>query len=425
MQRRFALAANSISETKRVRYLLGLYSPAEREHIEAEFFRNDDAFEEMLTTEDDLIDAYARGELTDEERRTFENRFVRSFRGRDRVQFARAFAGATSAPRPVRTKFPSTLPDIFGTFRSPGLLRTATIAAAIVFVAVFVWLIIDRRKMINESSELHAQSSELSKRIEALQQSRNIKQTQTADTAGQLADRQHGDKPRRREREVTATQQLATTRDGPIASARADQPNVTLSGASVEPLNPQPLVPRNMSSGGPIVRGTVKEPQGTSAGEAPINTSDANVGNSFNPHHITQLPLNVRDVAHLLSLQPAVSITGFVTGGRADESSITLDGVDTTVHIPSALSWIRFHIALKTAAIHEDYRVIIKTADGRPVTSVDWTEPLTPYQTIIDTPAISTDDLPAGDYVLLLMGKEFDGSFVKVAEYSFKFIKHE
>jgi len=67
--------------------------------------------------------------------------------------------------------------------------------------------------------------------------------------------------------------------------------------------------------------------------------------------------------------------------------------------------------------------VIIKTADGRHVTSVDWIEPITPNQTIIDTPVISTGDLPSGDYVLVLMGKEPDGSFVKVAEYSFKLIK--
>jgi hypothetical protein len=38
--------------------------PAEREHIELEYFENEDAFEEMLTAEDDLIDAYASGELT-------------------------------------------------------------------------------------------------------------------------------------------------------------------------------------------------------------------------------------------------------------------------------------------------------------------------------------------------------------------------
>jgi hypothetical protein len=71
--------------------------PAEREHIELEYFENEDAFEEMLTAEDDLIDAYASGELTGDERRKFEQRFVTSLRGRDRVHFARAFADTVSA----------------------------------------------------------------------------------------------------------------------------------------------------------------------------------------------------------------------------------------------------------------------------------------------------------------------------------------
>src|SRR5215213_2806842 len=117
------LAARSISKTKRVRYLLGLSSPAEREHIELEYFENEDAFQEMLTAEDDLIDAYARGELAGDERRRFEKSFVGSLRGRHRVQFARAFADAMSATRPVENKLPGALLDIFKIFQSPGLLR--------------------------------------------------------------------------------------------------------------------------------------------------------------------------------------------------------------------------------------------------------------------------------------------------------------
>jgi hypothetical protein len=96
----------------------------------------------------------------------------------------------------------------------------------------------------------------------------------------------------------------------------------------------------------------------------------------------------------------------------------------TTIPIPYYFSWIRFQLPLETAAIHEEYRLSIRSAAGYPVTSVDWIEPLTPNQTIIDTPAISTGDLLSGDCVLVLMGKEPDGSFVKVAEFSFKVIKY-
>src|SRR5215216_2507568 len=66
----------------------------------------------------------------------------------------------------------------------------------------------------------------------------------------------------------------------------------------------------------------------TSTAEAAINTSDASIGNSFERKRIVELPLNANNVVGLLSLQPGVSRTGYVNGGRADQSNITLDGVD-------------------------------------------------------------------------------------------------
>ena len=62
--------------------------------------------------------------------------------------------------------------------------------------------------------------------------------------------------------------------------------------------------------------------------EAPINTSDATIGNTFDSRRISELPLNARNVVALLSLQPGVTQTGYVNGGRADQANITLDGVD-------------------------------------------------------------------------------------------------
>jgi carboxypeptidase family protein len=66
----------------------------------------------------------------------------------------------------------------------------------------------------------------------------------------------------------------------------------------------------------------------TAAAEAAINTSDATIGNSFERKRIVELPLNANNVVGLLSLQPGVSRSGYVNGGRADQSNITLDGVD-------------------------------------------------------------------------------------------------
>lgn len=399
------MATKSISEAKQVRYLLGLSSAAEREHIESEYFADEDAFQGMLTAEDDLIDAYARGELAGEERLRFEKSFVKSLRGRDRVQFARALGGAVSTTQPVGTKSSGTLLDIFKTFQSPGLLRTATIATMIVFVAVLAWLISDRRRVTNDLRELHSESAELSKRIEALQRSSDTERTSAVDVTAKLADlRAQPDKPRHPGRGRTATQPARH-----LPEVKNDREKFA------------------MTKAGPA--------------EQLTNTHDATVRNTFESKKITELPLNASNVPNLLSLQPATTRGGYVAEGRADQANLTLDVVEpfntyslkprnttasgeTTIRLPSSFGWIRFQLTLETAAIHEDYRVTIKTAEGRPVISVDWIEPLMPNQTIIDTPVISTDDLPSGDYVLLLMGKEPDGSFIKVDEYSFKLIKY-
>lgn len=76
--------------------------------------------------------------------------------------------------------------------------------------------------------------------------------------------------------------------------------------------------------------GNVTESVTVSAGAADVllNKQDATMGNNFQNVQITQLPLESRNVVSLLSLQPGVTPDGTVTGSRADQANITLDGVD-------------------------------------------------------------------------------------------------
>ena len=76
--------------------------------------------------------------------------------------------------------------------------------------------------------------------------------------------------------------------------------------------------------------------------EAPvINQTDASIGNVITGTQIRALPLEGRNVADLLSLQPGVTYVppanpsaamdprrGSVSGARADQSTVTLDGID-------------------------------------------------------------------------------------------------
>lgn len=75
--------------------------------------------------------------------------------------------------------------------------------------------------------------------------------------------------------------------------------------------------------------GDISETVSVSGGvEAPLNTTDATIGNTFESRRISELPLNARNVVGLLSLQPGVTRGGSVNGGRSDQANITLDGVD-------------------------------------------------------------------------------------------------
>jgi len=58
------------------------------------------------------------------------------------------------------------------------------------------------------------------------------------------------------------------------------------------------------------------------------NSADGSLGNNFTSRQISQLPLEGRNVADLLSLQAAVTPGGSVAGGRSDQANITLDGID-------------------------------------------------------------------------------------------------
>jgi hypothetical protein len=59
-----------------------------------------------------------------------------------------------------------------------------------------------------------------------------------------------------------------------------------------------------------------------------VNRDDATLGSTFVNKQITQLPLEARNIPALLTLQTATTRDGYVAGARADQSNITLDGVD-------------------------------------------------------------------------------------------------
>jgi hypothetical protein len=76
-------------------------SEQERSEFEDQYLVSDDVFEELVAAENDMIDAYVRGKLSEAGRRQFESSFLVSAERRKRVEFARSLMNypAPSASR--------------------------------------------------------------------------------------------------------------------------------------------------------------------------------------------------------------------------------------------------------------------------------------------------------------------------------------
>jgi hypothetical protein len=76
-------------EGLRRQYLLGTLSEDERARLEESYLSDDDAFEEMETTETELVDAYVRDELSPSERALLKTRLLTSPKLLEKAKFAR------------------------------------------------------------------------------------------------------------------------------------------------------------------------------------------------------------------------------------------------------------------------------------------------------------------------------------------------
>ncbi|MDQ3257528.1 MAG: zf-HC2 domain-containing protein [Acidobacteriota bacterium] len=137
------------NEEMMVRYLLGELSEEEQSRLEDEYFARDDFFEQLLVIEDDLIDAYVRGELSANRRAQFEKHFLSLPQRRERVGFASellrpvAQTSASTHPATVNERTLSWWQSMFP------LPRFSLAVAAVLLVAVAlasIWFAFDRNE---------------------------------------------------------------------------------------------------------------------------------------------------------------------------------------------------------------------------------------------------------------------------------------
>lgn len=157
-----------LNETVMRKYLLGELPEEEREQIEKNILTDDGFFQNLLTledaVEDELIDDYFNGNLTDREKKEFERIFLSTHERREKLALVRDLnTRAFSAPiRPRVGETPSQSQPWWRTL--PALLRlqnpvvALSLMTALLLVMVGgVWLLLRVQHLETELSQLRAQ----------------------------------------------------------------------------------------------------------------------------------------------------------------------------------------------------------------------------------------------------------------------------
>jgi hypothetical protein len=145
------------------RYLLGDLPEEDRARLEDQYSADAEVFEEVLATENDLIDSYVRGELTEVERQKFETEYFKSPQRRERVEFARALSQVSVlAKQAGPAQEVSSRTKMWKGFSvQQGMPRWAFAAAAVVVVACGSWLMLQNHRLRVGLQQALAEQTEL------------------------------------------------------------------------------------------------------------------------------------------------------------------------------------------------------------------------------------------------------------------------
>src|ERR1044072_1255442 len=148
------------SERLIARYLLGELPEEQQVDIEDRAFEDKDYLATITAVENDLIDEYVRHELSEAERRRFEDRFLASAERRKRVEFARALASVASetavVEKPVAISWLDSLKAFVRGFNPAGQFALAAIM--LLLIVGGAWLLTETMRLRRQLTGLQAQN---------------------------------------------------------------------------------------------------------------------------------------------------------------------------------------------------------------------------------------------------------------------------
>lgn len=221
-------------------YLLGASSETETERLD-EMSLTDDAFAWRLqAAENDLVDAYIKGQLSEDALARFNSHYLASPRRREKVRFAETFLTFAEKPTIVRTAEPrETIPASPAAgerilpkpsrrrlFTLPRLtLEWGFAAVALLLLLTGGYLILANLRLRNQMAQTQAERAAVDQRAQELQRQLAEQRSSDAETEKELS--------RVRERLAQLEQQLATGQ--PSGKAATEQHNLNIIAFNLAP----------------------------------------------------------------------------------------------------------------------------------------------------------------------------------------------
>jgi hypothetical protein len=162
-------------------YLLGTLSAPETERLDELSFTSEEFAEALSAAEKDLVDAYVRCELSGETLRQFQSHYLASPRGRNQVEFARAFQEFGAKEAAGR----SPASNILYTRRSA--FRWSVAVAALILLVVSGFLVFQDVRLHQQNSRMQTELDHLQEREQQLLKELSNQRTATAQAEEELS----------------------------------------------------------------------------------------------------------------------------------------------------------------------------------------------------------------------------------------------
>jgi hypothetical protein len=190
-------------DQKLAAYLLGEMSEAEKARLEDELFADAEKFQQLCAAQDDLLDAYATGQLSPLDRQRFGQENLISPWMRNRARLAEAiaeFAGRTH-PFPGLTQPAATKPPWWQSFKSllwqgTSMWRLAAVSAMALLILAGGWLLLGSLRARSELARMRTEREAKEQIAQQQQRSQLASERARSEQLARALEREHQEKER-------------------------------------------------------------------------------------------------------------------------------------------------------------------------------------------------------------------------------------